>query len=1255
MHSSKRIVNLYRFSTVLFAVLITALSLWYDLPPTSMGILSALLGLCFLLLAAFPVYMGDTRIVLTPLLSFPSGMLLGPGLTMLAVTLGSLLGNLIRITARKPRFTWQQASFEVGISVIPLSVCFALLGLWGNLTPVDWQRYLILGISFAGTLLLVHVIDRIFRQPAQLSEFFSAGAMIFFISILIIPITLVTAQIYLIFGESTLVGLGTVIVIITVVLHRIGITRLMLERRLQELSALNVISKSVSATLDLEGLLEILQKNVTRLLGIDNFFVALTDQKTGELWYPIAIKFGEHKSWPRRPRMARLTDQVIATQQPLLFARDASSAIARIGLPSGEDELYAWMGVPLISSEMTAGCMGVFSISPRVEFTQADLDFLVTISGQVSVAIENALLYENTQRRSKQLEMLNHLSAQVSTSLELPQVLLQVCRGVMRITEAPMASIFLKSSDNQLQIEHAEGFTPDNLRQLEKFFISSWERHAKAEAGIPFLIPDISQEELPDEDRRVLQSDEIRAWSSFPLTTSGDDIGFLQVCYSEPLKPESDLVDLLQAFSAQAALAVTNANLYAATDMALASRVHQLAILETIGRRLLAHFDADQLFEMILNYAIDFTRSPQGFLGIYQSGEENLTIMASRGYSGLKPTLPVDRGITGKALHSQKPVVVQDTSLDSEFEDTTGSQPKSQLSVPLIYEGVVLGVIALESNDPNAFGQDDQSLVLQLANYAALAVNNAQLYGELQRRLREQSTLYVVTSHLVGAIDPENLMQVIGEAIQTAIQPLRTGLYLHDDGTESFALIQCVPADQVQALPLRLELGHLKGLVPISVNVDILKIPPQLISRVPVLRQDEHQKALVVRLSGTGQDLGLALLHLPVDRNLQVNEIQLLQAIIAQGTIALQNALLFADFVQARERLSAILNTIEEGILLVDVRGTIVLANYPIEAHTGLILDQTLDKKLHDLPAPVLKVLGFTSDTAREMVKRLNKGLLIESPQTVIVLTEGKPERVLERSLTPVMSQLGQIIGVMIVLHDKTEEHQIQQAREMITDTLVHDLRSPISAVMSALEILDELLSTDGQEGELISQAMRVAQRSSEKVFNLVTSLLEIARMQSGDIDLTIQPVSLYDLASDVIADYTLQANEFGIILTNEIPPDIPEAMADKNMLERVFVNLLDNALKFTPGGGKVKIDAQVAQQGRITVFIADSGPGIPPEYREKIFDRFSQIPEQASRRRGSGLGLAFCKLVINAHGGEIWVEPNTPFGSVFAISLSSV
>jgi signal transduction histidine kinase len=134
--------------------------------------------------------------------------------------------------------------------------------------------------------------------------------------------------------------------------------------------------------------------------------------------------------------------------------------------------------------------------------------------------------------------------------------------------------------------------------------------------------------------------------------------------------------------------------------------------------------------------------------------------------------------------------------------------------------------------------------------------------------------------------------------------------------------------------------------------------------------------------------------------------------------------------------------------------------------------------------------------------------------------------------------------------------------------------------------------------------------------------------------------------------DFMSQALEYGVILRNEIPEEFPQIRADLGKVTRVLTNLIDNALKFTPAGGQIILSAARHGSHLIAVQVNDTGPGVPEEFREKIFERFSQVPGLVGRRRGSGLGLTFCRLALEAQGGRIWVEPRPGGGSSFVFTL---
>jgi signal transduction histidine kinase len=164
--------------------------------------------------------------------------------------------------------------------------------------------------------------------------------------------------------------------------------------------------------------------------------------------------------------------------------------------------------------------------------------------------------------------------------------------------------------------------------------------------------------------------------------------------------------------------------------------------------------------------------------------------------------------------------------------------------------------------------------------------------------------------------------------------------------------------------------------------------------------------------------------------------------------------------------------------------------------------------------------------------------------------------------------------------------------------------------------------------------------------------MMDIARSQVGRLDLTLGEVNLRKLAGSVLTEFMPQAREYGIMLQNEITEATPTVRADQNKILRVLYNLVDNAIKFTPAGGQVALSAEPAAQDMLAIHVRDTGPGVPEAHRDTIFDRFTQVPGSYGRQRGSGLGLTFCRLVVEANGGKIWVDQNPGGGSCFTFTL---
>jgi signal transduction histidine kinase len=234
---------------------------------------------------------------------------------------------------------------------------------------------------------------------------------------------------------------------------------------------------------------------------------------------------------------------------------------------------------------------------------------------------------------------------------------------------------------------------------------------------------------------------------------------------------------------------------------------------------------------------------------------------------------------------------------------------------------------------------------------------------------------------------------------------------------------------------------------------------------------------------------------------------------------------------------------------------------------------------------------------------------------------------------------------------EKQRLEDLQRLRQETTELIIHDLRNPLSAIAMALRMLGMLPPADGpQRGEILA----IAQANVSRMQSLVDSLLEVSRIEAGDSQLVREAVDVIAMIETVVCRQAVLALDEVEIITN-LPFDLPPVYLDRDKIERVLGNLLDNALKYSPRLGKIWLDAHLVGQ-ELQISVTDQGPGIPPEDRERIFQRFSQVTENRATRRGFGLGLTYCRLAVALHNGRIWMEAGPQdTGSRFIFTLPLV
>jgi signal transduction histidine kinase len=250
----------------------------------------------------------------------------------------------------------------------------------------------------------------------------------------------------------------------------------------------------------------------------------------------------------------------------------------------------------------------------------------------------------------------------------------------------------------------------------------------------------------------------------------------------------------------------------------------------------------------------------------------------------------------------------------------------------------------------------------------------------------------------------------------------------------------------------------------------------------------------------------------------------------------------------------------------------------------------------------------------------------------------------------PVLAD-GEPLGRLVVIRDITKERALKRLQEDLTDTMVHDLRGPLTAVSISLEALEMMESSPAATPEKRQRAVSRAHASTKKLLGLVESILEISRLESGHMALNHEAVDFIGIVGNVMDELLPVAYEKQIALRCQLPDSLPKMKIDRDLIGRVMQNLIDNALKFTPEGGHVCVTIQdmLGNDRSLMVTIQDSGEGIPIEVQENLFQKFSRGDQI---KRGSGLGLYFCRMVVEAHNGRIWLEGSNENGTIIQFKL---
>ena len=257
-------------------------------------------------------------------------------------------------------------------------------------------------------------------------------------------------------------------------------------------------------------------------------------------------------------------------------------------------------------------------------------------------------------------------------------------------------------------------------------------------------------------------------------------------------------------------------------------------------------------------------------------------------------------------------------------------------------------------------------------------------------------------------------------------------------------------------------------------------------------------------------------------------------------------------------------------------------------------------------------------------------------------------EHYFQPTAVPILNKWKQMTGVIMVLNDVTFQLEQDEMKREFISTVSHQLKTPLTSVRMALHILleEKIGSLTPKQADLLI----AAREDSDRLNGIIENLLDISRIESGKIEMNIQPVSPAQLVLKAAESFRSSAHDHGVDLVTELPDDLPHVSADTIQISHVFANLISNALKYTVSGGKIIVSAQTDRE-QVRFGVTDTGQGIEVQYLPRVFDRFFRVPGQ-EMETGTGLGLAIVKEIVEAHGGTVGVESTLGIGSTFSFTL---
>ncbi len=1111
-----------------------------------------------------------------------------------------------------------------------------------------------------------------------------------------------------------------------------------LRQQVEALSGLHRVSREISATLNLEHILQLMLEEACRLSQADHAVILLreTEQEAFEL--AACINYTEEeKANLRASFQAREFPPALAQ---VLESHDSTLIHNMRAYGAGDDEFGLALGslsmliAPIFYKEALVGFISLESAEPFT-FDKGILAFVEGLAAQAATAIGNAQRYreqiergELLRRRADQLAAVLGVSRALRSDRPLEKILEEVAYAIQESVGFNQVLISVLEGDPPARRRVAAAGLPiaefEEIKQTREpwsvaadlmtneFRISqSYYFPAEKQAHWRGRLLDVYEDES-SQDRFVER--EPGRWHPqdmlfVPLVGPGGDIqGLLTVDQPRDGKvPDQNVVEALEIFAAQAALAIENVHLVETLER----RAEMLALFNEVSRSITAHLQTvalSDILDTVVEMAPKLLGGDHSYVFLMDDESERYTLQAAYGAALDDNTLESaalsfapGEGLVGTVALAGEALNVEDVRDDSRYTaDFERYETRATILAPLVVGDHTVGVLCVGRRTDHPFIDAEVATLSALADQVAVAVANVRLFDEvrsfsqeLERRVEERTqalaeamrelteerdrveTLYRITAQLSVSLDLERVLHRALEMIAEAVDAERGSILMLESGSDHLIYRAAWGVDfklPVGGQPTRFKQGE--GLAGWAIeNRESVIVPDIRKDARWVESQDRsdgrhYRSALVVPLALGPEVLGAMLLFHPKVGHFNQDHLILVETTVIQVSNAINNAELYQLIREQAERLGsalkaqrveaaksqAILEGVADGVIVTNAEGEIVLFNAAAERILGLPRAKAAGRGINEM-------LGLYGAQARDWMRRVTQWA--EAPESYTAddylaarLEIG--ERIVSVHLAPALMG-DEFLGAVSVFRDVTVEVEAERAKTEFVSTVSHELRTPMTSIKGYVELL--LMGAVGDLTDPQHNFLSIIDSNVNRLTVLVNDLLDISRIESGRIALSPETIYIEALLEQVVTEMEARSLNKSLKLRAEIPDSLPQVFADPDRVAQVLTNLIANACQYTPEGGEIIVSAE-AREGdshpesyskEVWVQVRDTGIGISEEDQAKIFDRFFRADDPAVQEAsGAGLGLSIVKSLIEMQGGRIWVESQLGEGSTFTFSL---